>query len=587
MRRAVLLIIGLCFLTSITRPAFSEKPLRLFFEKNISVEAEPGQEHTVRQGEWLFKILQDKGYSGTQIQQLMPGIQALNPNIPNLNRLKPGQIIRLPEGVAAAPPAPARPSPNISPDTYEKRAYVVQAGDTLVEILQHQGVPASLIFGKYMDLFLELNPSIPDTNTLRAGQEIILPVVKGGTAPATAPAETTPPQKPAQVEKAPDPTPAPAKPVTIVAVPVSPDTRVEAVANQTGTSMQGLSGAPSPAAAGPAVSQAGPAPEPAPSPLPESRPQEPAQPEVANAAPSASNATGPADTRTPQTGLPFIKTVLKEMRFTFMPGDESMFPLPGSGWLHVKLFETPLVEAPWGDKILFCPVPKSADWIANANKLGMKVCTVSPRWSLQEVLEKVAQASPRAFRLWSADRDLVLTRSGVGLTLQSPQMAIVDMGGRKTVNMVWARQTPGESPLPQGLHEVLDEAQVNVIELDAFNELSRLPARPRDSIYVPVATHMDLIRAINPANPEAYFGQGLPADLSALLQLLRSKDDLHQGMASASWASGPGTRIGIQVPAWNVSGGASRIILLDRRFADPYLVSVLSREGYTCFVLPD
>lgn len=586
MRRAVLLIIGLCFLTSITRPAFSEKPLRLFFEKNISVEAKPGQEHTVRQGEWLFKILQDKGYSGAQIQQLMPGIQALNPHIPNLSHLKPGQIIRLPEGVAPAPPAPARPASDIPSDTYEKRAYVVQAGDTLVDILQNQGVSASLIFGKYMDLFLELNPSIPDANTLRAGQEIILPVIKGGARPAVASAEAPRPHEPEQTGQAPEPAPVPAKPMTIVAVPVSPDTRVEAVTNQTGTPRQGLPGASSFAAAGPAVSQAAPAPEPEPSPLPESRPEKHAQPEAADND-SAANATGSAETRTPQTGLPFIKTVLKEMRFGFMPGDESMFPLPGSGWLHVKLFETPLVEAPWGDKILFCPVPKSADWVANANKLGMKVCTVSPRWSLPEVLEKLAQTFPGNFRLWSADRDLVLTRSGVGLTLQSPQMAIVNMGGRKTVNMVWARQTPGESPLPQGLHEVLDEAQVNVIELDAYNELSRLPARPRESIYVPAATHMDLIRAINPANPEAYFGQGLPADLSALLQLLRSKDDLHQGMASASWASGPGTRIGIQVPAWNVSGGASRIILLDRRFADPYLVSVLSREGYTCFVLPD
>lgn len=587
MRRAVLLILGLCFLTSITRPAFSEKPLRLFFEKNIGVEAEPGQEHTVRQGEWLFKILQDKGYSGTQIQQLMPGIQALNPHIPNLSHLKPGQVIRIPEGIAAAPPAPPRPSQDTPPETYEKRAYVVQTGDTLVEILQHQGVPASLIFGKYMDLFLELNPSVPDTNTLRAGQEIILPVLKGGTAPATAPAETPPPQEPKQAEEAPEPAPAPAKPVTIVAVPVSPDTRIEAVTDQTGTPRQGLPGAASSAAAGPAVPQAAPAPEPAPSQFPESRPQEPARPEAADTDASAANATGPAETRMPQTGLPFIKTVLKEMRFAFMPGDESMFPLPGSGWLHVKLFETPLVEAPWGDKILFCPVPKSADWIANANKLGMKVCTVSPRWSLQEVLEKVAQTFPGHFRLWSAERDLVLTRSGVGLTLQSPQMAIVDMNGKKTVNMVWSRQTPNESPLPQGLHEVLDEAQVKVIELDAYNELSRLPARPRDSIYVPVATHMDLIRAINPADPEAYFGQSLPSDLSALLQLLRSKDNLQQGMAGASWASGPGTRIGIQVPAWNVSGGASRVILLDRRFADPYLVSVLSREGYSCFVLPD
>jgi hypothetical protein len=98
---------------------------------------------------------------------------------------------------------------------------------------------------------------------------------------------------------------------------------------------------------------------------------------------------------------------------------------------------------------------------------------------------------------------------------------------------------------------------------------------------------MDLIRAINPPDPEAYFGQSLPADLNTLFQELRSKGHLQQGMAHASWSGGLGSRIALEVPAWIVSGGASRIILLDRRFADPYLVSVLSREGYTCFVLPD
>ena len=98
---------------------------------------------------------------------------------------------------------------------------------------------------------------------------------------------------------------------------------------------------------------------------------------------------------------------------------------------------------------------------------------------------------------------------------------------------------------------------------------------------------MDLIRAINPPDPEEFFGQNLPNSLTALLQLLKNKDHLRQGMASASWSGGLGSRIALQVPAWIVSGGASRIILLDRRFADPYLVSVLSREGYTCFILPD
>jgi hypothetical protein len=145
------------------------------------------------------------------------------------------------------------------------------------------------------------------------------------------------------------------------------------------------------------------------------------------------------------------------MRIRFTPGDEIMVPLPGSGWLHVKMFETPLVEAPWGARILFCPVPKRAEWIANANSLGMKILTVSPRWSVQEVFDKLAAAFPRNFRLWNSGRDLVMTRGGIGLTLQSPQTAIVETAGKKTVPLVWTRQTPAVPQLPQGLHQVLEE----------------------------------------------------------------------------------------------------------------------------------
>lgn len=69
-------------------------------------------------------------------------------------------------------------------------AYVVRTGDTLVHILQANGVPTRLIYSKYMSLFMELNPDIPDGNNLRAGQEVILPVMdqaSGGQAPNTPP----------------------------------------------------------------------------------------------------------------------------------------------------------------------------------------------------------------------------------------------------------------------------------------------------------------------------------------------------------------------------------------------------------------
>jgi hypothetical protein len=572
MKRAVLLILGVCVLTSITRQGFSEKPLRLFFEKNIHVEAEADQEHSVQQGEWLFKILQAKGYTDTQIYRLMPDIREINPHIPDLNRLRPGQVIRLPGSAPAqAPSAAVRIQSQVPPGTYDKLPYVVRSGDTLVQVLQGQGVPTSLIYGKYLKLFLELNPGIQDVNSLRAGQEVILPVTKAAAAPLA------PPREPATEQ--------PAALATAAQRPAQP-----VVAGPGAPVAAGLPAPPPPPAA---AAVHAPAPEPTPPPEPTPAPAEQPVPAPAPApaperAPDAPEAkTSPAEAREVRTGLPFIRTVLEQLGFRFVPGDESMFPLPGTGWLHVKMFETPLVDAPWGDKVIFCPVPKSSDWIENANKLGMRVCTVSPQWPLQEVLGKLASSFPGKFRLWGSGRDLVLSRGGIGLTLQSPQMTITEYGGRKIVHMIWARQTPGEPALPQGLHEVLEPAQVKVIELDSYNELNRLPARSQASIYVPVATHMELIRAINPQNPEAFFGQTPPQDLPSLLQLLRAKDLLQQGLAQASWTGGNLSRIAVQVPAWLVSGGASRIALLDKRYADPYLVSVLSQDGYACFVLPD
>jgi len=566
MKRAVLLILALCFLTSITKPGFSEKPLRLFFEKNIPVDPQSRQEHVVKQGEWLFKILEAKGYSPSQIQQAIPGIEALNPHIPDINRLMPGQVLQIPEFSPASSLGIKRPKPVVPPDSYEKMPYVIRPGDTLIQILQSQGVPTKLIFSQYMDLFLNLNPEISDSNTLRIGQAVILPVLPKD--------ETTP--------AAPVAPPTPAAPKIVAATPGSL--------------------APFPAATATAATAGSQASQPGAQVLPPVQPPRLTPTEIAPKAPPApalenldkgqsseTNSTQGAekDKRSPRTGLPLVKTVLEQMRFRFMPGDESMFPLPGSQWLIVKMQETPLLNAPWGEKIIFCPVPKNTQWIENANKLGMRVCAISSRWNLQEVLQKLSTSFPKHFHLWRTGKDLVLSSNGVGITLQSPQMAIMEQGGKKHINMVWTRLTPDSPPLPQGLHEVLDSAQVKVIELDAYNELSRLPSRPRDSIYVPMATHMELIRAMNPDNPEEIFGKTMPDSLNALLQVLRDKNLLHQGMVQASWSSGAQNRIAVQVPAWTVSGGNGKIAILDVRFSDPFLVSVLSHEGYSCFVLPD
>lgn len=589
MKRAVLLILGLCFLTSITSPGFSEKPLRLFFEKNI----QPGdnattQDHVVQQGEWLSKILAAKGYSAQDMQNMLPLIQSLNPQIADINALKPGQVLRLPEGPVADLP---KPKPTVPANSYDKRAYVIKQGDTVVTMLQAHGVPTALIFGKYMNLFMELNPQVRNTNTLQVGQQVMLPVLKGQQPmqpPVTAP-QATPQPEPS--------TPTPpqnGQPVSVSLGDGSASTPTAGTSSGTagaagaqpgnGTALPGTENIPTPPGNAKTndVGLSYPLP-------PLTRPVPPV-PSVAEtlASLNSGNATKSESEsqRKVTTGVPYIRTVLEKMRFRFVPGDEGMYPLRGGSWLHIKLQETPLVETPWGGKVILCPVPKSQEWIDNAAGLGMQVCSISPQWSLRDILEKLSYQFPDALRLWAADRSLVFSHSGLGLTLQSPCLAIIKEGGRKLIYLVWTRQSAEEPPLPQGVHEVLDGAGVKIIELDAYNELSRMPSRPRESIYVPVPSHLDLIRAINPAKPDELFGPTLPKDLDSLLYLLKGKNMLQQGMIQGTWNSGMQQRIAIQVPAVTIYPSASKVALLDKTYADEYVVSILAQQGYNCFSLP-
>lgn len=289
----------------------------------------------------------------------------------------------------------------------------------------------------------------------------------------------------------------------------------------------------------------------------------------------------------PTTGLPYIQNILKEMRFSFAPGDEELYPLPNDGWLQVKLKETPLLTTPWGERVLLCPVPKNSEWIAKANKLNMQVCSISADWSLPGILAKLAEKFPDQIRIWDPGTDLSLSRNGLGITLRSPNMAIIQYRGQKMVYALWGRQIPDERALPQDLPEVLGDMQIKVIETDQFNDVCRLPTRPKQSIFVPVAERTELIRALAPDDPEQLFGPTLPQDLNELLRLLKSKDKLRQGFASLDWSGGSNRHIALQVPAWIIEPISRKVILLDKKFADEYLVSLLTHAGYTCFVLPD
>lgn len=557
MRRFFLFILVPCLLTSLGTPGFSEKPLRLFFEKDTTSNQVESKQYKVKDGDYLFKILLKHGYTNEEIYKILPSIQQNNPHIPDMDRLLPGQNLYIPRPQSKQniknPESNQKKEQSDSKSSIQK-PYIVRSGDTLVSMLHQQGIPGNLIFSKYMQIFQEQNPGIRDINDIREGQNVILPVpselhdAKGSAAETNASTATD------QANS-------------------TPFGALTGPSTDTGTSMLAQIGKFLPLSATPAPNAP---------PLVDS---------TQSAAPvndvDARNETNMEENRTPLTGFPYVKNVLGEMRFTFASGDEELYPLPDNGWLQVKLNETPLLTTPWGEKIILCPAPKNSEWIDKAKRLNMRICSVSADWSLPDVLDRLAATFPEQIRIWEAGQDLALSRNSLGLTVKAPSMVIIQHRGQKMIHALWGRHNPDERPLPQGLPEVLQDMRVKIIEMDQFNEITRLPSRPRQSIYVPVADRTELIRALNPDNPEELFGPTLPEDLNALLRLLKSKNMLREGFANLDWSGGMNRRIALQVPAWIIGPASRKVILLDRRFADEYLVSLLAHEGYSSFVLPD
>jgi len=108
-------------------------------------------EYTVRPGDSLFRIAQRFGIS-------LNALIAANPQIPNPNKIFPGQIICVPKKKTPQPPQ------TCPPGTFR---YTVQPGDSLFLIARR--------FGVSLNALIAANPQIPDPNRIVPGQVICVP----------------------------------------------------------------------------------------------------------------------------------------------------------------------------------------------------------------------------------------------------------------------------------------------------------------------------------------------------------------------------------------------------------------------------
>ena len=152
---------------SLTKTAFIKKygDLKVYYEP-----------YTVKEGEWLWRILADRyKIPLDQRSNLLHVLKKLNPTIPNTNKVYPGQKIFIPLKLETVETRFAPTSPQ--PLSASVKEHTVKPGESLSTIFLHvYKVPGHLVFNEYVSLFCKSNPTIKNPNLLRVGQRILIPV---------------------------------------------------------------------------------------------------------------------------------------------------------------------------------------------------------------------------------------------------------------------------------------------------------------------------------------------------------------------------------------------------------------------------
>lgn len=128
--------------------------------------------YVVQKGEWLAGIVRSQ-LETEQIPYAL--IRRLNPQIRNLNRIYPGQRIRLPIVERGTPPALPPESAPSRPDGPPQGGYRIQPGDSLGQVLQEElHVPPEELLSTY-ERVRRLNPALADPQKLPPGETLNLP----------------------------------------------------------------------------------------------------------------------------------------------------------------------------------------------------------------------------------------------------------------------------------------------------------------------------------------------------------------------------------------------------------------------------
>lgn len=160
------------------------------YDRGWDVLCEP---YVVQRGDWVLKIFRQKGEIANQDFREFLGIfQRLNPHVPDIDLVRPGQAIDIPlrklehgalpgqeSGVVTIPIVNLSKDKDLEALKQKQKmdtAYEIQRGDTMYQIVSRRyGRVGTRAFDEGLQLVQAANPQIKDINLIYAGRQIYLP----------------------------------------------------------------------------------------------------------------------------------------------------------------------------------------------------------------------------------------------------------------------------------------------------------------------------------------------------------------------------------------------------------------------------
>ena len=154
------------------------------------------EEYVVKEGDWIAKILREKGVlKENNLQQLIEILRKFNQSMKDFNLIRPGEkiviLVKVAPGTKAEKPrtmekqpplkiSTPTPSPKETiskPSELKFEPYRIKRGDILSRIAMNRyDLTGRTFAAEYLDLFKKCNPSIENPNRIFPGQTVNLPL---------------------------------------------------------------------------------------------------------------------------------------------------------------------------------------------------------------------------------------------------------------------------------------------------------------------------------------------------------------------------------------------------------------------------